>query len=185
MIKKLDIYQDLEAVRAAVHAAAHLFDAQGVISVTSRPEAEVPIHDHNGWLPEGIREGDFSVVNHEFRGTAIEQLLDKLPFGFGRTRLVKMAPKACLSVHWDTCKRYHYAIETNPSCFLVEMNDNVGTFHHIPADGYLYEMDARKTHTALNASKRDRIHLIISDAKDEGLRDGQPSEHAAHYMARA
>ena len=185
MITKLDIYQDLAAVRQVVEARKELFDAQGVISVTSRPDAEVPIHDHNGWLPEGVREGDFSVVNQEFRGTVIEELLHSLPFQFGRTRLVRMAPKACLSIHWDTCKRYHYAIETNPSCFLVEVHDTQGTFHHIPADGYVYEMDARMTHTAMNASKKPRIHLVISDAKDEGLQDGQPGEHAAHYMAPA
>lgn len=181
MITKLDIYQDLEEVRRIVSQRAELFDEHGVISVTSRPEAEVPVHDYNGWLPEGIREGDFHIVNEEFRGTAIEELLLKLPFQFGRTRLIRMPPKACLSIHWDSCKRYHYAIDTNPSCFLIEMQGDTGVFHHIPADGYVYEMDARLTHSAMNASKKHRIHLVVSDAKEEGIQEGQPSEHVAHY----
>ena len=38
---------------------------------------------------------------------------------------------------------------------------DTGTLCHIPADGHLYEMDARKTHTAINASRKERVHLVI------------------------
>ena len=53
--------------------------------------------------------------------------------------------------------------------------------HFLPVghvDGFLYEMDARRTHTAINASREERIHLVICDARDEGLTDGRPAEHA-------
>ncbi|MEE8505951.1 MAG: aspartyl/asparaginyl beta-hydroxylase domain-containing protein [Kiloniellales bacterium] len=178
MIKRTAIYQDLASVRAAVEAVAPLFDDDGVISVTSRRDTDRPLRDHIGWLPEGVRERDFTRINPEFRGTAIEELLDKLPFPFGRTRLMRMVKKSCLSIHWDTSLRYHYAVITNPACYLVHMEDDIGRFHHVPADGYLYEMDARLTHTAINASREARIHLVISDARDEGLSEGRPAEHA-------
>ncbi len=86
-------------MRAAVEPVAPLFDEDGVISITSRRDAERPLRDHVGWLPEGMRERDFTRINPEFRGTAIEELLGKLPFPLGRTRLMRMAKKSCLSIH--------------------------------------------------------------------------------------
>ena len=184
MIRKLEIYQDPEPVRAAVEAVTPLFGTDNVISVTSRRGAEQPLHDNIGWLPEGLRERDFTVINPEFRGTAIEALLERLPFAFGRTRIMRMPKKSCLSIHWDTSLRYHYAVVTNPACYLVHLDGEQGRFHHIPADGYLYEMDARLTHTAINASRHARIHLVICDARDEGLKDGRPAEHAELLPSR-
>ncbi|MFQ5776018.1 MAG: aspartyl/asparaginyl beta-hydroxylase domain-containing protein [Kiloniellaceae bacterium] len=184
MIRRTDIYQDLAAVRAAVEAVHPLFDEDGVISVTARPGADRPLKDHVGWLPDGVRERDFTLVNPEFRGTAIEELLGKLPFDFGRTRIMRMAKKSCLSIHWDTSLRYHYAVVTNPACYLIHVEGGVGRFYHIPADGWLYEMDARMTHTAINASREARIHLVICDARDEGLKDGRPEEYAGLRASR-
>ena len=157
MIRKLEIYQDPEPMRAAVETVTPLLGTDNVISVTSRPGTEQPLHDHIGWLPEGLREGDFTVINPEFRGTAI---------------------------HWDTSLRYHYAVVTNPACYLVHLDGEQGRFHHIPADGHLYEMDARLTHTAINVSRHARIHLVICDARDEGLKDGRPAEHAELLPSR-
>ncbi len=178
MIRRTATYQELAPVHAAVEAVGPLFGADNVILVTARRGADRPLHDHTGWLPDDVRERDFKVVNPEFRGTAIEALLEKLPFEFGRTRIIRMPKKSCLSIHWDTSLRYHYAVETNPACYLVRMEGGTGRFYHIPADGYLYEMDARLTHTAINASRETRIHLVISDARDEGLSEGRPAEHA-------
>lgn len=184
MIRKTDVHHDLEAVRAAVREAYPLFGPDNVIAVTSRPDADQPLFEHIGWLPEGVRERDFTVVNPEFRGSAIEDLLNKLPFEFGRTRIMRMPKKACLSIHWDTSLRYHYAVVTNPACYLVFMEGDVGHFRHIPADGYVYEMDARLTHTAINASREERIHIVICDARDEGLSDGRPEKYAELLPSR-
>ena len=171
-------------MREAVEAVYPLFGEDNVISVTSRQGAERPLHDHLGWLPKGVRERDFTLVNAEFRGTAIEALLGTLPFEPGRTRLMRMPKKSCLSIHWDTSLRYHYAVVTNPACYLVHLEGDVGRFYHVPADGHLYEMDGRVTHTAINASRHERIHLVICDAADEGLSEGRPSEHAELLPSR-
>jgi len=181
MVHRTDIAFPLEPVRAAAAAVDHLFDRHGVLNVTSYPEAEDPLRQHAGWLPEGLRESQFTVVTEPFRGTAIEALLNALPFRHGRARLLKMAPKSCLSIHWDSSRRWHYAITTNPACYLVHLDGEVGRFHHIPADGHLYEMDARLTHTAINASKEARLHLVIADADDAGAREGSPAGHACRH----
>lgn len=184
MIRRTGVYQDPQPVRTAVEAVVPLFDDDNVISVTARPGADRPLKDCAGWLPEGVRERDFTVINPEFRGTAVERLLGALPFPFGRTRIMRMAKKSSLSIHWDASLRYHYAVVTNPACYLVFMDGDVGHFRHIPADGYLYAMDARRTHTAINASREARIHLVICDARDDAGSEGRPEAHAALAASR-
>ncbi len=51
----------------------------------------------------------------------------------------------------------------------------------MPADGYLYEMDGTKVHTAINASKEERIHLVISSMKFDDIREARPE---AFYDAK-
>ncbi len=166
MIRATDISQDIESVRTSVAGVLDLLKEHGQLSVTSRPGASEPLLDAIGWLPEDACEADYSVVNEEFRGGAIEELLNKLPFRHGRVRLMRLAPKTCLSIHADSTRRYHYAVTTSPDCFLVEMQGAEGTFHHIPADGRLYEMDARLTHTAVNTGRDGRVHIVICNADE-------------------
>ena len=41
-------------------------------------------------------ESDYSEITEPFRGTVIEDILNTLPFDYGRTRLMLMRPKSCL-----------------------------------------------------------------------------------------
>lgn len=166
MIRATDIRQDLSSIRDAVEPVRGLLKERGQLSVTSRPGADEPLLDALGWLPEDASEADYSVLNDAFRGSAVETLLGQLPFRHGRVRLMRLAPKSCLSIHADSTRRYHYAIVTSPDCYLIEMDGTQGIFHHIPADGRLYEMDARLTHTAINAGRSERIHLVICNADE-------------------
>lgn len=173
MIRPTDIRQDLESVRAAVARVEDLLAEHRQLSITSRPGAAEPLLDALGWLPEDAREADYSVVNEEFKDTAIADLLGKLPFQPGRARLMQLAPKSCLSIHADSTRRYHYAVTTSPDCYLVELDGDHGTFHHVPADGRLYEMDARRTHTAINAGRSTRIHIVICNAGETQALDAE------------
>ncbi|MNL47437.1 hypothetical protein D3C87_1702270 [compost metagenome] len=77
-------------------------------------------------------------------------------------RLMKMPPRKCLSIHDDTGPRYHFAIQTNPHAYLFFPKQKLS--FQIPADGYLYGMNAEEQHTAFNADlDADRIHLVFSD----------------------
>ena len=174
-ITKLDVHYDIAKIQALVNERYHLFGDDNVLLVNSHPESVDPLRDFSGWLPDHISEDDFTVINEEFRGTALEDLLHQLPFPYRRTRLMRLPKKSCLTIHNDTCLRYHYAIKTNPACFLVHMRGNIGEFHHVPADGFLYEMDGTKTHMALNASKEERIHLVISSLKFDNIREARPT----------
>lgn len=73
-----------------------------------------------------------------------------------RVRIMKLKSKTCYSYHQDWCKRFHIPIISNNNCFFV-IDDIICRY---PADGNYYIIDTTKTHTAVNASWEDRIHLI-------------------------
>jgi hypothetical protein len=183
-LRKLDIRCDIQGIRAAMEGIYPLFGSDNVILVNSHAKSKNRLKDFSGWLPDDISEDDFSRINDEFRGSAFEDFLHQLPFPYRRARLMRMLKKSCLTIHNDTCLRYHLAIKTNPACFLVEMNGRIGTFHHVPADGFLYEMDGTRNHTAINASKEERIHLVISSTKFDHLEERRPEEFYAPKMTR-
>lgn len=182
-LTKLDVHYDIGAIQAVVEDRYSLFGDDNVILVNSHEKSKNPLKDFSGWLPDEISEDDFTIVNEEFRETALEDLLSQLPFPYRRTRLMRMPKKTCLTIHIDTCLRYHYAIKTNPACFLVHMKGTVGEFHHVPADGFLYQMDGTETHTAINASKQERIHLVISSRKFDNIRESRPRSFYDKDMA--
>ena len=73
-----------------------------------------------------------------------------------RTRVMKMTSKTCYYWHNDVSKRLHIPVITNPNCFLVFEDGPV----HLPATGEAYVIDTTKFHSAMNASKQDRIHIV-------------------------
>lgn len=108
------------------------------------------------------QERDFCVFNQELAGTYFEWIYKNVPFKVARMRLMKMPPRKCLSIHDDTGPRFHIAIKTNPHSYLFFPKDQKS--FQIPADGYLYGMNAEQLHTAFNADlSEDRIHLVFSD----------------------
>ena len=161
MIRVTETTADLGEMLKTLESVMPLFGEANQIGVTARPGAPEPLRDAIGWIPEGALEADYSEITEPFSGTALERLLRNLPFGYGRSRLMRMPPKSCLSIHADPTPRYHYALITNPNCYIVAVSGKNGAFHHIPADGHLYQMDAHRTHTAMNTGKNDRFHLVI------------------------
>ena len=148
--------------------------------VTSRPGVEDPLHDGSGWLPDGVTEADFTVLNAPFRDTAIEELLQSIPYKLGRVRLMILPPKTCYSFHFDTTTRLHYAITTNPDCYLVERQQEQAKLFHVPADGWVYRMDTRLVHNAMNCSNEPRLHLVAANLEEEGPPGAKPTDLASH-----
>lgn len=108
----------------------------------------------------GYKEKDFTYFNPVFNGTVFEEIWNTFPYKMGRMRLMKVPAKKCYWMHNDPgMVRYHFAIITNEDCFILYRNHN---HIHIPANGVCYEMNTEEHHTAVNASREDRIHLVIS-----------------------
>ena len=73
-----------------------------------------------------------------------------------RSRVMKLVPFSCYSYHQDLTKRIHIPLVTNENCFMV-IDDEI---HRYPNDGNYYLVDTTKKHTFINASNRDRIHIV-------------------------
>ena len=116
-------------------------------------ELKVPL------LANTRKESDFDTMCSVFKNTLFETVYDAITQNYkvGRIRLMKMKPKTCLSWHMDLCARVHYPIKTQDGCMMI-IDQQVC---HMPANTWWYT-DTHKHHTAINASRSDRIHLVCS-----------------------
>ena len=133
MIRATDTTADLSEIVETFELVMPLFGKDNQIGVTGRTGVKDPIGDAIGWIPDGVEEADYSDVSEPLLGTVFERLLYELPFAYGRTRLMRMRPKSCLSMHADPTRRYHFALVTNPGCYIVEVTEENVVFHHVPA----------------------------------------------------
>jgi len=106
---------------------------------------------------EPLQESDFTIICTQFKGTIFETIYDLLSarYHIGRIRLMRSEPKTCLSWHKDDSSRLHYPIKTQAGCFMV-IDDEV---YHIPENRWTMTL-TENLHTAFNASKHTRIHLV-------------------------
>jgi hypothetical protein len=76
---------------------------------------------------------------------------------YGRVRLLLMSPQTCYTFHYDLDgHRVHIPLWThNNSLFFVH-----GKMWHMEL-GYAYLMDVSKLHTAINAGRENRLHIVF------------------------
>jgi hypothetical protein len=97
-------------------------------------------------------------IKPEFKDTVWEEILNTLPFDKGEARLIKLVPGGCYMSHADIDDRWHLSLTGNQS-FLIDLDDQV--MHRLDIDGYWYDMNAGKTHTAANFGDIDRVQLVV------------------------
>jgi hypothetical protein len=105
------------------------------------------------------QETDFQYICDVFKGTKFEIIYNTLKqnYNVGRVRLMKSRPKTCLSWHTDYHTRIHFPIKTQKGCFMV-IEDEVC---HL-SKGHWWMSNTTTWHTAVNASKKERIHLVAT-----------------------
>jgi hypothetical protein len=138
-------------------------------SLTHRPRAKDPLHDGNNtqYAPDNSRlfeEADFTEFNPAFEDTIFYEIYRSMPFSVGRMRLNFLPERTVFPMHRDSATRAHIALKTNENCFLMSGDAQA---HHVPTDGNTYIFDTKLPHTALNASREDRIHLTMAVAHDD------------------
>ncbi len=132
-----------------------------------------------------IRESEFNVFHPKMTGTFLYGLYEKLQETgpLGRVRILRLNPGDKYSLHADHEFRFHLAIETNPESFFLvqktrgrslhhpkpevlvpqlEMDEQLGIYH-IPADGFLYGLNAGRRHTAMNLGSTPRTHVVFNE----------------------
>lgn len=106
-----------------------------------------------------LKESDFVCLCSSFKGSLFEDVYSKLEkkYVLGRVRIMKSDPKTCLSWHKDYHPRVHYPMKTQEGCFMI-IEEEV---KHLPQNTWWYTNTTVK-HTAMNASKEDRLHLVAT-----------------------
>lgn len=122
-------------------------------TITETGEKIVPLRD------PPIRERAFTKLCNHFKNTKFETIYRALEerYDLGRVRIMTSYPGTCLSWHEDGEDRVHFPIYTNPGCFMV-IEDEV---KHLEQNKWYYA-NTMKPHTAFNASKDRRIHLVAN-----------------------
>ena len=126
-------------------------------------------HDQHGKLIAPYKdivakEEDFTILNSQFKGTLFEEVYATLEkkYVLGRVRIMNSKPKTCLSWHTDGSPRLHYPIKTQEGCLMI-IEDEV---KHLPENTWWWTNTTVK-HTAINASKDTRIHLVVAVLEDK------------------
>lgn len=103
----------------------------------------------------------YEYIYPEFKNTIWEEVINKLPGKKSRARIMIMSPFKILDLHRDFEKRWHIPIITDPGCMMLDYEAN--KTYHLPADGYVYDVDTTKLHTAFNITTNvNRVHLVVS-----------------------
>jgi len=102
-------------------------------------------------------ELDYSMLNEIYDSTVFEDVIRDL--NGVRSRIMTKKMHTTYSVHFDPAPRYHLALITNPNAYFIFPTLN--EIMHIPADGFVYEVDTTLPHSFVNCGK-DRTHLVIS-----------------------
>ena len=102
-------------------------------------------------------QSEYTVLNEVYGGTVFAEMIQDV--GGERSRIMEMNAYTTYSVHKDNSPRYHLALITNPNAYFIFPTLN--QIMHIPADGYLYEVDTTILHSFVNCGP-DRTHLVIS-----------------------
>lgn len=110
-----------------------------------------------------LKESDFTVLCTQFKGTLFEEVYNELSsqYNVGRIRIMNSKPKTCLTWHKDDTTRIHYPIKTHEGCFMV-IGDEVCHLN----ETIWYHTNTLTEHTAFNASKEDRLHLVVNILAD-------------------
>lgn len=72
-----------------------------------------------------------------------------------RCRIMISDPKGCMSMHRDASPRIHIPVKTNKDCLMI-----IDRQCYNLEVGNCYFTDTTKHHTAINASREKRIHII-------------------------
>jgi len=104
-----------------------------------------------------MTQSDYIILNDIYEGTVFADVIRDMHGE--RSRIMHMQPRTSYFVHQDKTPRYHLALITNPNAYFIfpTLNEIV----HIPADGYVYEVDTTILHSFVNCGP-DRTHLVIS-----------------------
>ena len=171
---------DVEKIAADVRQAMLKVRSGNHINISKRPGDDDnaaltfradSLYDRN--LGKYIHsESEWKEINPLFRSTYLEHVYDDVckyayesyKLKIGRARINILPGKQCLTLHKDLMEevRFHVPVNTNKGALFIN-NDQVGRMEE---EGALYVYKTSMLHTAINASREMRVHLVFSTYKE-------------------
>lgn len=108
--------------------------------------------------PTGSFFYDVWKIKSEFKDTVFETILNSLPSNIGEARVVKLDSGNCYLQHADIDDRFHLNISGN-NCYLIDLENK--KLHELVKDGFWYEMNAGRLHSAINIGHEPRYQLVV------------------------
>ena len=102
----------------------------------------------------GEFQKDFVLVNDEYKGSIIEEVLNE--YQVYRARVMTRQPNSCYRWHKDNTWRIHIPLVSDHGNFLAF--EEYGLFRVEP--GHVYTVNTTLMHTFFNGSKSDRTHIV-------------------------
>jgi hypothetical protein len=100
------------------------------------------------------KELEYDQINPIFSGTLFEKIIQE--YDLKRSRFMWLGPKSCYSMHRDKTGRLHVPLISNNQCFMIFKKGIIQYLH----PGYIYSVDTKNIHTAINGSPEWRLHFI-------------------------
>jgi hypothetical protein len=116
-------------------------------------------YEGTGAMPKGEDLSKFDEMHPRLKGTWWESFIRNLPYKVSRTRIARLTPRKCYSVHQDFHRTLHIAIHTNPKSYFLFVNEQ--RLIHMEADGHIWYADTKRPHTAFNGGDDSRLHLMM------------------------
>ena len=162
----LELQFDIDRVRSELEELTTrvplAFERTRQLGLHSFPGSTDPWYDGCRKQREIGNDADYTLLHPQLHGSYVEEIFNRLPFRPFRARLMVLDPGVCYSMHHDDTPRYHVAVNTSPGAHFVFVDHE--RIVHIPADGRIYFVDTRQTHTAFNASRAPRLHIVFGGA---------------------
>lgn len=116
-------------------------------------------YEGTGSMPQGENLEQYDEIHPSLKGTWWESFIRDFPYHISRTRIARILPRRCYSVHKDFHRTLHIAIHTNPKSYFLFIDHQ--KLIHIEEDGHIWYVDTKHSHTAFNGGDQSRIHLMM------------------------
>lgn len=97
-------------------------------------------------------------IKKEYKNTCWEDILNSLPLDKGEARLIKLVPGESYMAHADIDDRWHLNLQGNLSYIIDLENEKM---HLLKTDGFWYDMNAGRLHSATNYGSIDRYQIVV------------------------
>jgi hypothetical protein len=116
-------------------------------------------YEGTGAMVKGENLEQFDALHPALKGTWWETFFDDLPYKVSRTRIARLLPRRCYSVHADFHRTLHIAIHTNPKSYFLFIEEQ--RLVHINKDSHIWYLDTKRPHTAFNGGNNSRFHIMM------------------------